>query len=98
MRRMKRIAAAALLALSLPAFAHETDADRRVQKLEEAIARLEARLAKLESGRADRDRTGGKDRGALMGGMMEGGGMMGGSGMMGGGRPNEQWRTPDAKK
>ena len=82
-----KFAAAALIIFSTVAFANEADLDRRLQKLEEAIARIEARLAKLEASRADADRGARKDRGGMMGG-----------GMMGGGRPNEQWRAPDAKK
>jgi hypothetical protein len=78
-------AAAAMVAFTTIASGNEADIARRLQKLEEAIARIEARLAKLESSPRE-DRRG-----------MMGGGMMGG-GMMGGGRPNEQWRTPEAKK
>jgi uncharacterized membrane protein len=83
-------AAAAMLAFTAIASADEADLARRLQKLEQAIARMEARLAKLESSQRE-------ERRGMMGGGMMGGGMMGG-GMMGGGRPNEQWRTPEAKK
>jgi uncharacterized membrane protein len=79
-------AAAAFIAFSTMAFANEAERERRLQKLEEAIARIEALLAKLESSRSDSRR-----------GEMMGGGMMSG-GMMGGGRPNDQWRAPDSKK
>jgi hypothetical protein len=61
-------AAAAIIVFGSTAFANEAELERRLQKLEEAIARIEARLAKLESARSDNRR----------GGMM-GGGMMGGS-------------------
>jgi uncharacterized membrane protein len=81
-------ATAAFIAFSTSAFANEAELERRLQKLEEAIARIEARLAKVESARSDNRR----------GGMMGGGGMMDGGGMMGGARPNEQWRKPEAKK
>ena len=85
-------AAAAFIAFSPSAFSNEAERDRRLQKLEEAIARIEARLAKLESARSDNRRDGMKGGGGMMGR-----GMMGG-GMMDGGRPNEQWRNPDVKK
>ena len=87
-RHLLSAAAAAFIAFSPGAFANEAERERRLQKLEEAIARIEARLAKLESARSDNRR----------GGMMGHGGMMDGGGMMGGDRPNEQWRKPEAKK
>lgn len=59
--------------------------ERRLERIEQALARLEAKPNGRQSG----------------GEMMEGcGEMMGGSmgGMMGGGRPNERWRSPDSKR
>lgn len=59
--------------------------ERRLERIEQAMARLEAKLNGRQSG----------------GGMMEGcrdmmsGGM---GGMMGGGEPNEQWRSPEPKR
>lgn len=77
--------AAAMVAFTTIASGNEAELARRLQKLEEALARVEARVAKLESSPREERR-----------GMM-GGGMMGG-GMMGEGRPNDQWRKPEAKK
>ena len=96
MKSIAMIAGAALLAASATAFANEADLDRRLQKLEAAMERIEARLAKLEASKPAAGRNGekkrrGMTRGGMMGGGMMGGGMMGG-GMMGGDRPNEQWR------
>lgn len=59
--------------------------ERRLDRIEQAMARLEAKLNGRQSG----------------GGMMEGcremmGGGMGG--MMGGGQPNEQWRSPERER
>ncbi|MGE3376496.1 MAG: hypothetical protein AB7O37_23440 [Vicinamibacteria bacterium] len=58
--------------------------ERGLERLERAVARLEARLA---------------GRGGSMDGcadMMSGGGMMGG-GMMGGSQPNERWRSSPSR-
>ena len=58
--------------------------ERGLERLERAVARLEARLA---------------GRGGSMDGcadMMAGGGMMGG-GMMGGSQPNERWRSSPSR-
>lgn len=60
--------------------------ERRVQQLEQTVARLEKRITDLEAKLGSGERRG----------MMGGGGMMGDGGMMGGGKPNEQWRSPDA--
>jgi hypothetical protein len=53
--------------------------ERRLERIEQAMARLEARLNGRQAG------------GAMMDGCRD---MMGGGGMMGGGQPNEQWRSP----
>jgi hypothetical protein len=77
--------------------------EQRVQRLERAIARIDARLAARERGGA---MGGGMMGGGMMGGDMMGGGMMGGGmmggdmmggGMMGGGRSNERWRSPESR-
>jgi hypothetical protein len=94
MKWIVRTAVAAMVAFTTIASGNEADIARRLQKLEETLARMETRLAKLESSRSDSKRE--EPRGMMGRGMMNGG-MMGG-GMMGGARPNEQWRTPDAKK
>ena len=63
--------------------------EQRLQRVEQAMARLEAKLNDRRSG------------GAMMEGCREmmGGGMMGGGmgGMHGGDKPNEQWRSPGPK-
>lgn len=84
----------ALSALSAVALAQEVKEsspgalERRLERIEKAVERLESKL----SGR--RSRSGG--------GMMEGCRDMMGGGMMGGGmgrsQPNEQWRSPDGKR
>ncbi len=90
-KRLLNAAAAAFLVFSTATFANEAQLERRLEKLEEALARIEARLAKLESARSE------NRRGGMMGGGMMGDGMMGGR-MMDEGRPNEQWRKPDSNK
>lgn len=59
--------------------------ERRLERPEQAMARLEARL------------NGGQRGGGMMEGCRD---MMGGGGMggMGRGQPNEQWRSPDTKR
>ena len=59
--------------------------ERRLERVEQAMARLEAKLNGRQSG----------------GGMMEGcRDMRGGGtgGMMGRGQPNEQWRSPEPRR
>lgn len=67
MKRAVEMAAAALMAASAFAYGEDSTLDRRVQKLEEAIARVEARLAKLEAN-ADAAARGGKKDSGMMGG------------------------------
>jgi hypothetical protein len=65
--------------------------ERRLERIEQALARLESKVSGREGGgMMENCREMMKDRG-MMGGMM-------GGGMMGGGRPNEQWRKPEAGK
>jgi hypothetical protein len=62
--------------------------ERRLERIEQALARLEAKASAREGGgMMENCRE-----------MMKDGGMMGGQGMMGGGRPNEQWRKGEAGK
>jgi hypothetical protein len=56
--------------------------EQRVERIEQAISRLESKLNGRQSG----------------GGMMEGCRDMMGGGMMGRGEPNEQWRSPERKR
>ena len=96
MKPIAMIAGAALVTVATMAFGNEADVDRRLQKLEAAMERIEARLAKLEAGKAEADPQGERKRRGMMGEGMMGGGMMGGR--MGGDKPNEQWRSPEPKK
>jgi hypothetical protein len=83
--------AAAGLLLAAGAVAQQERPDsleRRLERIEQALARLESKVS-------------GREGGGMMENcreMMKDGGMMGGRGMMGGGRPNEQWRKGDAGK
>ena len=69
----------------------QSSIEARVERLEQAIARLEKQLSTRTSGGMMEG-----CRDMMSGGMMGGGGGMGG--MMGGGKPNDQWRDADRKR
>jgi hypothetical protein len=94
MKRIRTFAFAAgglLIAAGAVAQQQRPDSlERRLERIEQALARLEAKTSSREGGgMMENCRE-----------MMKDGGMMGGmgGGTMGGGRPNEQWRKPDAGK
>jgi hypothetical protein len=66
--------------------------ERRLERIEQALARLEAKASAREGGGMMENCREMMKYGGMMGGMM------GGQGMMGGGRPNEQWRKGEAGK
>jgi hypothetical protein len=85
MKRIRTFAFAAagfLVAAAAVAQQQQPDSlERRLERIEQALARLEAKAS-------------GRESGGMMENcreMMKDGGMMGGGGM-GGGQPNEQWR------
>ena len=90
MRKWIPVLVAAVLATGTAIAQNPTESapgalERRLERLEEAMARIEAKLNRAQRG----------------GGMMEGcRDMRGGGGMggMGRGQPNEQWRSPDTKR
>lgn len=91
---MKRIRTFAFAAVGLLVAAGAVAQQQRPDSIERRLERIEQALARLEG------RTSGRDGGGMMEncrGMMKDGSMMGG-GMMGGGRPNEQWRRPETGK
>lgn len=96
MRRIRTFAVAAVgLLVAAGAVAQQQRPDsveRRLERIEQTLARLEAKLSGREGGGTMENCREMMKDGGMMGGMM-GGGMMGG-GMMGGSRPNEQWRKP----
>ena len=95
---MKRIRIFALVAAGLAVAASAIAQQQQPQSLERRLERIEQSLARLEA------KASGREGGGMMENcreMMKDGGMMGGmmgGGTMGGGRPNEQWGKGEAGK